>query len=61
MPTVVAVSGSLRDGSYTRTALRYALAGAAGAGADVELLDLRTGPTPSSSGRRCTTARVPGC
>ncbi|MFB6303824.1 MAG: NADPH-dependent FMN reductase [Haloferacaceae archaeon] len=38
---VVAVSGSLRDESYTRTGLRYALAGAAGAGADVELLDLR--------------------
>ncbi|MFB6281861.1 MAG: NADPH-dependent FMN reductase [Haloferacaceae archaeon] len=46
MPTVVAVSGSLRDESYTRTGLRYALAGAAGAGADVELLDLRTYDLP---------------
>ena len=40
-PTVLAVSGSLREESYTRTALGYVLAAAADAGADVELLDLR--------------------
>ena len=40
-PTVVAVSGSLRDESYTRTALRYALRAAERAGADVEMIDLR--------------------
>lgn len=40
---VVAVSGSLRDGSYTRTSLWYALAEAATTSPDVEteLLDLR--------------------
>ena len=40
-PTVVAVAGSLRDGSHTRTALRHALDAAEQAGADTELLDLR--------------------
>ena len=40
-PTVLAVSGSLRDDSYTRTALSYVLAAAAAAGADTELPDLR--------------------
>ena len=40
-PTVLAVSGSLRDGSYSRTALSYVLEAAADAGADTELLDLR--------------------
>ncbi|SFC19946.1 NAD(P)H-dependent FMN reductase [Halobiforma haloterrestris] len=40
-PTVVAVSGSLREGSYTRTALQYALRAAADAGAETRLLDLR--------------------
>ncbi len=39
-PHVVAVCGSRRTGSYTRTGLRYALAGAAAAGAETELLDL---------------------
>ena len=39
-PYVVAVCGSRRAGSYTRAGLRYALAGAAGAGAEAELLDL---------------------
>ncbi|MFB6081022.1 MAG: NADPH-dependent FMN reductase [Haloferacaceae archaeon] len=43
---VVAIVGSLRDGSYTRTALRYALAGAADAGAEVDLLDLRSYDLP---------------
>jgi NAD(P)H-dependent FMN reductase len=40
-PTIVAVVGSLRDESYTRTALKYALEAAERAGADTELLDLR--------------------
>ncbi|WP_254766299.1 NADPH-dependent FMN reductase [Salinilacihabitans rarus] len=40
-PSVVAVSGSLRDGSYTRTALRYVLDAAEDAGAETRLLDLR--------------------
>lgn len=40
-PTVVAVVGSLRAESYTRTALKYALAAAERAGAETELLDLR--------------------
>ncbi|WP_430504096.1 NADPH-dependent FMN reductase [Haloparvum sp. PAK95] len=41
MTTVVAVCGSLRDGSYTRIALEHALRGAAAAGAETELLDLK--------------------
>jgi NAD(P)H-dependent FMN reductase len=40
-PHVVALCGSLRDGSYTRIALRYALEGAENHGASTELLDLR--------------------
>ena len=40
-PTVVALCGSLRDGSYTRIAARHALAAAADRGAETELLDLR--------------------
>jgi azobenzene reductase len=40
-PSVLAVSGSLRDSSYTRTALRYALDAAAEVGAETSLLDLR--------------------
>ncbi|ADD05525.1 homolog to NAD(P)H dehydrogenase (quinone) [Natrialba magadii ATCC 43099] len=40
-PSVLAVSGSLRDESYTRTALQYALRAAAEAGAETTLLDLR--------------------
>ncbi|KYH26932.1 iron-sulfur flavoprotein [Halalkalicoccus paucihalophilus] len=40
-PRVVAVCGSLRDGSYTRLALGHALTAAREAGASVELLDLR--------------------
>lgn len=38
---VVAVTGSLRDGSHTRKALRVALEGASEAGARTELLDPR--------------------
>lgn len=41
-PTVIALSGSLRDRSYTRAALYYALDAAARAGAETDLVDLRT-------------------
>lgn len=40
-PVVVALAGSMRDGSYTRTALQHALDAAAERGADTELLDVR--------------------
>jgi len=40
-PHVVAVCGSLRDGSYTRRALRHALDAAERRGASTELVDLR--------------------
>lgn len=40
MTTVVAVSGSRREGSHTRTALKHALAAAERAGADTDLIDL---------------------
>jgi NAD(P)H-dependent FMN reductase len=40
-PRVVALCGSLRDGSHTRTALEAALAAAEGRGARTELIDLR--------------------
>ncbi|USZ69582.1 NAD(P)H-dependent oxidoreductase [Halorussus salilacus] len=40
-PTVVALAGSMRDGSYTRIALRHALDAAAERGAETELLDVR--------------------
>jgi NAD(P)H-dependent FMN reductase len=40
MVRVVAVSGSRRDGSYTRKALGYALDAAADAGAETDFIDL---------------------
>ncbi|AFK20556.2 NADPH-dependent oxidoreductase [Haloferax mediterranei ATCC 33500] len=40
-PHIVALCGSLRDGSYTRLALEHALAGASEAGGTTELVDLR--------------------
>lgn len=40
-PRVVGVSGSLRDGSYTRSALTHALLAAEEAGATAELIDHR--------------------
>ncbi|EJN59631.1 NADPH-dependent FMN reductase [Halogranum rubrum] len=40
MTTVVAVCGSRRDGSHTKTALEHALAAAEAAGADTDLIDL---------------------
>lgn len=39
-PRVLAVSGSLRDGSYTRAACHYALDAAAELGADTDFIDL---------------------
>jgi NAD(P)H-dependent FMN reductase len=39
--TVVAICGSLRDESHTRSACRHALSAAADAGAETELIDLR--------------------
>jgi len=46
MVTVVAISGSLRAHSYTRLALRRALAAAEDAGAETALLDLRSFDLP---------------
>jgi NAD(P)H-dependent FMN reductase len=40
MTRVVAVSGSLRDGSYTKAALQYALDAAETAGVETDLIDL---------------------
>ncbi len=40
MTRVVAVSGSLRDGSYTKAALHYALDAAGTAGVETEMIDL---------------------
>jgi len=45
-PLVVAVCGSRREGSYTRKALEIALDGAEAAGAETELIDLRTADVP---------------
>lgn len=48
--TVVGLPGSLREGSYTRKAVEIALEGAADAGAETRLLDLRDYDLPLSSG-----------
>jgi NAD(P)H-dependent FMN reductase len=40
MTRVVAVSGSLRDGSYTKAALHYALDAAGTAGVETDMIDL---------------------
>lgn len=45
-PTVVGVPGSLREGSYTATAVSHALLAAEDAGAETELLDLREHDLP---------------
>jgi NAD(P)H-dependent FMN reductase len=45
-PDVVAVCGSRREGSYTRRALRVVLDEASAAGAQTDLLDLRTVDLP---------------
>lgn len=45
-PTVVAISGSLRDGSSTRLALEHALDAATDAGAETELIDLQQWDLP---------------
>lgn len=46
MTRIVAVSGSQREESYTRAALRYALRGAADAGAETDLIDLGAADLP---------------
>lgn len=46
-PRVIAICGSLRDGSRTRVALREALAAAEEAGATTELVDLRDYELPA--------------
>ena len=48
---VVGLSGSLRDGSYTRLAVQVALRGAAELGAETRLLDLRDYELPFCDGR----------
>jgi FMN reductase len=48
---VVGLSGSLRDGSYTRLAVQIALRGAAELGAETRLLDLRDYKLPFCTGR----------
>ena len=40
-PTIIGLSGSRRDGSYTRIALQYAIDRAAKTGATAEVIDLR--------------------
>ena len=45
-PIVVGICGSLRDRSYTRLALEHALAAAADAGAETQLIDLRKWDLP---------------
>lgn len=45
-PLVVALCGSLRDGSYTRLALSRALSAAEAAGAETRLVDLREWDLP---------------
>ncbi|WP_256295865.1 NADPH-dependent FMN reductase [Haloarchaeobius salinus] len=45
-PTVLAVSGSLRDTSYTHSALAHVLRAAEAEGADTDVLDLRTADVP---------------
>ena len=45
-PTILAFSGSLREGSYNQRLVRIAAGGAEAAGADVTLLDLRDLPLP---------------
>jgi len=65
-PHVVAVSGSLRDASYTKTASKYALRGVEDAGGTGELLDLAAVDLPlfdpnldeqGDSERLCRTVR----
>lgn len=46
-PTVVAVNGSRREGSYTRRGLAFALAATDDGGAETTMLDLRTIGLPS--------------
>jgi len=48
---VVGISGSLRPGSYSRMALQIALEGAAGEGAQADLVDLSGYQLPFADGR----------
>lgn len=47
LPVVVGVSGSRREGSYTRVGVAHALRAAAAAGAETELIDLRRWDLPA--------------
>jgi NAD(P)H-dependent FMN reductase len=58
-PRVVALCGSLRDGSHTRTALDAALRAAGDRGADTELIDLRTLRLPVYDADNGTAGDVP--
>ncbi|MBI3268883.1 MAG: NAD(P)H-dependent oxidoreductase [Planctomycetes bacterium] len=57
---VVGICGSLRPGSYTRMALDAALAGAAEAGAETGLIDLRAYELPMCTGNDKKTTPPPG-
>lgn len=50
---IVGICGSLRPGSYTRAALAVALRGAAEAGAETQLIDLREFTLPFCDGGDC--------
>ena len=56
---IVAVCGSLRDGGYTRLALRIALRGAEQVGAQTTLIDLREYNLSFCDGRRDTASYPP--
>lgn len=45
-PKVLAFAGSLREHSYTKRVVKTAMHGAAGAGAEVDFIDLRDFPMP---------------
>jgi len=49
---VIAISGSLREGSYTRMALKIALQGARELGAETEILNLLDYQLPFSDGNK---------
>ncbi len=58
-PRIVALCGSLRDGSHTRTALDVALAAAADRGAETDLVDLRKLRIPVYNADDTTVGDVP--
>jgi FMN reductase len=49
---VIGLSGSLREGSYTRMAIKLALSGASEIGVETELVDLRTYDLAFADGRK---------